>query len=312
MPERWGTEAGDLKVQQDAEALKEWWCKLGDEKLNQLIALGIESNKDLEIARARVREARAQLGIQTAPLMPSIGATGGLSRTVRSENAALPTVTNGSSIPSAAGIHNLYSAGLDARWEIDIFGGLRNARESAVAELEAADAGLGDTYITLTAEVARAYVGVRAIEKRLSVNKKNLASQEDSLSLVQARFNAGLVSELDVSQSQTLVEQTRAQIPNLERLRREQINSLSVLLGKMPPETESILGTTATQTTDALAKLPPELPVGLPSDILRQRPDIRRAERLLAAQNARVGVAIADYFPKFSLTGNFGYLSRNS
>jgi len=282
---------------------------LGDDKLNALITVGLANNYDLEIARSRVREARAQLGITTASLLPSLEATGEFSRSGRSANGVLPTGASGATF---AGVSNLYSAGLDASWEIDIFGGLRNARAGAAAELEAADALLSDTHITLTAEIARGYIAVRAIEKRLAVNRKNQVAQEDSLSLVQSRFAAGLVSELDVAQSQTLVEQTRAQIPALEQLRREQVNALGVLLGKMPVEMEQLLGSNGTHSTEALAQLPPEVPVGLPSEVLRQRPDIRRAERLLAAQNARVGVAIADYFPKFSLTGNFGYLSRSS
>lgn len=305
MPQKWMTDSSSISEDSRIAELARWWSTLGDPKLDELIRIAVNGNHDLKIAQSRVRQARAELKIQTAPLFPTIGSGAEFLRSERSLNSGSPNQLDGR-------LNNQYSLGLDTSWEIDIFGGLRKSREAALAELEASDAQLADSYISLLAEVARAFVAVRANEKRILINRKNLKSQTDSLDLVRARFAAGLVSELDVAQAQTLAEQTTALIPLIEQRRRESINSLAVLLGLYPEAVEQILGSSNLTPSTALATLPPQLPAGLPSDLLRQRPDIRKAERSLAAQNARIGVAIADYFPKFTLTGNFGYVSKNS
>lgn len=305
LPQGWVTDSPSLSEQSRIVDLARWWSTLGDPKLDEIIKIAIEQNNDLKIAQSRVRQARAELKIQTAPLFPAIGGGGDFLRSDRSLNSGSTNNLDGR-------LSNQYSLGLDSSWEIDIFGGLRNSREAALAELDASDAQLVDSYTSLLAEVARTFVAIRANEKRLLINSKNLKSQTESLDLVRARFTAGLVSELDVAQAQTLTEQTTALIPLIEQSRRESINALAVLLGIYPEAVEQILGSSNLTPNTALATLPPQLPAGLPSDLLRQRPDIRKAERSLAAQNARIGVAIADYFPKFTLTGNFGYVSKSS
>ena len=203
--------------------------------------------------------------------------------------------------------NNVYQAGFDASWEIDVFGGNRRAVEAGKAEVAAAEFGRRNVLVTLLGEVARNYVELRGCQRRLEIATNNLKTQEEALALAQDRFNNGLTSDLDVQQAATLLANTRAVIPMLETGIQGYIHRLGVLLGQPP---EALLAELSAPAP--IPSAPPLVPAGLPSDLLRRRPDIQLAERQLAASTARIGVATADLFPKFSLTGIAGYESTSA
>lgn len=196
---------------------------------------------------------------------------------------------------------NLYVAGFDASWELDVFGRIRRDVEAADADVAATEDSRCNTIVTLLAEVALNYVQAREFQQRLAIARASITSQKDSLQLAQTRFKAGLTSELDVTQAKAQLATTQSQIPRLEASLRQTIHRIGVLIGREPsallPEF---------QEHAPIPTVPPEVPIGLPSELLRRRPDIRRAERELAAATARIGAATADLFPRFSLTGSFG------
>jgi len=196
---------------------------------------------------------------------------------------------------------NLFQAGFDATWEIDVFGGVRRAIEAAGADIQVAEENRRYVLVTLLSEVARNYIEARANQRRLDIVHGNIRSQADTLELTRTRFNAGLTSELDVAQAESQLASTQSQVPLLDILLRQAIHRLGVLLGQPP---ESLLEELNQDTP--LPTIPPEIPLGLPSELLLRRPDIRRSERELAAATARIGVATAELFPRFSLTGSFG------
>ena len=286
----------------DATSIAAWWNEFHDRELNALIGRAVQSNLDLKIAVSRVREARAQYREVSAEFWPSADVSGAYQRQKQSQNQ--PIIGE---FPLPANIpfeNNVYQAGFDASWELDVFGGVRRAKESAQAEVAAAEFGRRGVLVTLIGEVARNYVDARGYQQRLSIARENIAAQEEALSITQDRFQHGLTSELDVQQASTLLSSTRAEIPALESLLQTSIHRLGVLLGQPPGALLTELPTVA-----PIPNAPPEVPVGLPSQLLLRRPDVQRAERQLAAANAQIGVAKADLFPKFSLTGAAGYQS---
>ena len=303
--------------------VKRWWEHFNDPALNQLVDRAVRSNLDVQLAAARVREARAQLGFTTAGLFPMLSGTGSYSRSRISKNgfgfgSASSTSTSGTGTggtgttpaapPVAFGIHtenDLYQAGFDAGWEIDVFGGTRRAIEAARADLEAGVEGQRDALVTLLSEVARNYIILRGVQNELAVVQQNVVAQRDTLDLTRSRFQAGIATDLDVARSEALVETTQAQVPTLRTLIQQAIHRLGVLLDEDPGALEAEL-----IRPTPLPSGPPDVPVGLPSELLRRRPDVRRAERQLAAATARIGVATADLFPKFSLTGTLGLESN--
>lgn len=289
--------------------VRNWWGQFSDETLNAVMSLSTTKNFDVRIAESRVREARAQAGIATSQLTPQIDATGGFSRTRQSENS----FSNFGEDNFGGGIQNRYRAAFDSSWEIDIFGGLRREREAALAALEASEATLADARITFYGETIREYFITRSLEKRLEIAKKNIATQAESLDLVNARFSAGLVSELDVAQAESSLEQTRASIPLLEEAYAASLARLTVLTGTDLATLKAALTKGRINAAESrVARLPVSLPVGIPSELLRRRPDIRAAERSLAAATANIGAAVADWFPRFSFTGSFGVESEKS
>jgi NodT family efflux transporter outer membrane factor (OMF) lipoprotein len=200
--------------------------------------------------------------------------------------------------------NNVYQTGFDASWELDLFGGTRRAVEGGRAEVAAAEFGRRDALVTLLGEVGRNYVETRGYQRRLAIVHKNIKAQAEALAITRDRFKSGLTSDLDVQQAATLLATTQAEIPTLENQIQTSIHRLSVLLA-LPP------GTLLTELTkeSPIPATPPRVPVGLPSDLLCRRPDVQQAERQLAAATARIGVATADLFPKFSLTGAAGFES---
>jgi outer membrane protein, multidrug efflux system len=270
----------------------EWWKSFRDPQLTSLVERATRSNLDLKLAEARLREARGLRGVSAGALLPAANAQAGTLRNRSSENVPLP---------GAGRQSNFYQAGFDASWEIDVFGGIRRGIEAADAEVEASVEGRRDVLVTLLAEVARNYIEVRGLQTQIGIARQNLDAQKKTLELTQARFQAGRAAELDVVRAQAQVSNTASQIPLLESLRIQGTHRLGVLLGREPGSLREELLATA-----AIPAPPPEVPVGLPSDLLRRRPDLRRAERELAAATARIGVATAELYPKFSLTGIFG------
>jgi NodT family efflux transporter outer membrane factor (OMF) lipoprotein len=273
--------------------LARWWTSFNDSTLNSLIDRAIASNLDLKIATARVREARALRGAADAGNSPTIDARGSYTRTRASSN-------NGS--PFSLGEQNLFSTGLDASWEIDVFGGVGREVEAADADVAAAEEGRHDALVTLLAEVATNYAEARGLQRRLDVANLSVRVQEDSVEVAESRLKAGISGELEVAQARALLETRRALIPVITTSFRQALHRLGVLLGQGPGSLEAELA-----NASPIPPPPGAIPVGLPSDLLRRRPDVRRAERVLAATNARIGVAEADLYPRFSLTGSCGF-----
>jgi NodT family efflux transporter outer membrane factor (OMF) lipoprotein len=283
-------------------AIASWWKSFKDPQLDSLIERAAKANHDLRIAGARVREARALYRIAASQLWPTIDAGGSYARQNQSKHQP---IIGGLPIPSNVPFeNNVYQAGFDASWEIDVFGGTRRSVEAGKAEVAAAQFGQRSVLVTLLGEVARNYVETRGFQRRLEIAKKNLKTQEEALAITQDRFKNGLTSDLDVQQAATLLAATRSVIPMLETSIQASIHRLDVLLGQPPGTLMAELSQQAPIPT-----APPEVPAGLPSDLLRRRPDIQQAERQLAASTARIGVATADLFPKFSLTGLAGFQS---
>jgi len=290
-PDQWQTELRDgLRSQSmDAETLATWWQTLNDPVLTDLIEQAVTSNLDIRAAAARLREARARRGVSGADRFPTINASGSATKTRSSESTG------------AGAERDLYSTGFDASWEIDVFGGVRRSLEEADANLAASQEEMHDVLVSLTAEIALNYVEVRSYQTRLAIARDNRDAQEETFRLVQNRFDAGLAAQLEVEQSRYNLESTRAEIPSLNTGLEQAKNRLAVLLGRQP-------GNLRQEVVEQrpIPVTPMELAVGVPADTLRRRPDVRRAEWELAAQTARIGVATAELYPKFSLLGSIG------
>jgi NodT family efflux transporter outer membrane factor (OMF) lipoprotein len=272
------------------ESLAEWWTTLNDPILQRLMERAVLGNLDLRRAGAVIREARARRGIANADRFPTI-TTSGLSRFVRGSNRTGTAANLG-----------LFAADFDAGWELDVFGGVRRSLEVADANLEANEELLRDIMVSLLAEVAINYVEVRQFQTQLLIAEDNLQLQEDTHRQATARYGAGLTTRLDVEQADYSMAGSRARIPAL-RIRLEQAkNRLAVLLGENPGELSDEL-----RETREIPVGPAEIAVGVPAETLRRRPDIRRAERLLAARTAAVGVATSARYPRFFLPGTIGY-----
>jgi NodT family efflux transporter outer membrane factor (OMF) lipoprotein len=297
LPAAWsGTgEAGAANA--GTNALETWWTLFDDPRLDGLIQRAVAANPDLKIAVARIQQARAQYRIATVALAPAVDVSGTYTGTRISENT-------GSS--SAGTTQELYQAGFDAGWELDIFGGARRSVEAAGARLAATAENRRDVLVSLEAEVARNYLELRGSQQRLKAARKNVGIQERTLHLVRGRQDSGLGNRLEVAQAETQLALTRTQLPPLENSAGASIYSLSLLLGLPPRALEKELA-----RGEPLPARPAWLPETLPSDLLRRRPDIRRAERQLAAATADIGVATAELFPRFSLTGLLGLQSTS-
>jgi NodT family efflux transporter outer membrane factor (OMF) lipoprotein len=296
-PEKWHTDlrGGLSGALLNPETLAHWWSTLHDTELSSLENRAMQGNLDLKQGRARVREARALRGIEQANFYPTLDAAGSAVKGRRSENG----------VTGITG--NLYSAGFDAGWELDIFGGVRRSVEAAQADLEATEEDLHDVLVSLLAEVARNYVDIRTFQARLAAVKANLKAQQDIYELNLSRYHAGLIDELAAEQSHYIVESTRSQVPGLEASLEKAKNRLAVLLGEKPGAIHQELA-----EAKPIPVLPVTVAVGIPAETLRHRPDIRRAERNLAAQTARIGVATADLYPRFALFGTVGLESISS
>ncbi|QYK47914.1 MAG: efflux transporter outer membrane subunit [Phycisphaeraceae bacterium] len=288
--------------------LRTWWARFEDPTLNDLVGRALEGNLDLREAAARVREARALRGVAASDQFPTINVGASASYSRDSENAFGNGGggSGGGGSNSAGQENDLYDAGFDAAWEIDVFGRVRRSVEAADADLAASLESERDVRVILVAEVARTYMELRASQSRLEIANQNVSTQKETLELSQDRLGAGLGTELQVSQATTQLESTRSQIPVLMAQVRRAAHRLDVLLGQQPGTLRDELGS---------AQVPPSpelVQIGLPAELLRRRPDIRRAERELAAATARVGVATADLYPRLTLNGSFGVQSEDT
>jgi len=279
----------------DPRTLACWWTTLQDPILSVLVKQAVSGNPSLKEARARVREARGRRAISQADQFPTLDASGSASRNRSSQGTG------------NSGTLDLYQLGFDAGWELDLFGGVRRQVEAAEADLQATDEALRDVLVSLMAEVALNYVEVRSFQTRLSVAMSNLAAQEETYHITQWRYQAGLTTQLDVEQATYNLEQTRSQLPSLRTGREQAKNRISVLLGERPGALNPEL-----DEPRPIPVTPLEIAVGVPADVLRRRPDVRKAERELAAQTARIGVATADLYPKISLNGSIGLESLST
>jgi NodT family efflux transporter outer membrane factor (OMF) lipoprotein len=285
-------------LNQSSEDLSEWWRVLNDPLLNQLIDGALTENLNLSSAASRVREARAQRGIAEAGRFPTFQTSGSVQRVKQGEFAS----------------DNLFSSGFDAGWELDLFGRVRNNLKAAQADLEAAQESYYDVRISLIAEVALNYVEYRSFQNRLRIARENVRLQTESLRITKARFEGKLVSPLDMRQAETNLLNTEAGISPLWAGLVAARNRLCTLLGKKPGELDDLLpDEVSNEGGENGIPLPPgQIAVGIPADVMRRRPDIRQAERQLAAQSARVGVAKAELYPKFRLTGNLSFSAANA
>jgi multidrug efflux system outer membrane protein len=297
MPDRWGQELSEGLREGEAD-LRTWWTNLDDPDLDRLIERATLGNLDVKQAVARIRQARAQFGIATGEIAPSVDAQAQAQTSRISENVAEGVA------PPQTRTDTLYSLGVDASWEIDLWGRIRRNIESADASIGAQIEDFRDVLVVLYAEVADTYVQIRTLQSRIVSALANVRTQQGALQLTIDRNRAGLAPDLDVRQAQLNLATTQAFVPTLRAALAQSINRLAVLLGEFPSALQAEL------TQEAPIPSPPaEVVVGLPTELLRQRPDIRQAERQLAAQTAQIGVATADLYPALSLSGAFAFES---
>jgi multidrug efflux system outer membrane protein len=283
-----------------AEVSLAWWKGFGDPELEQLVQRASATNHDLRIAAARVREARALRSAAVADLFPVIDARAGYNKSVSSaDSVPFPLTRSQREL-------ELYNAGFDATWELDIFGRVRRGIEASTAEVGAAVAGQQDVLVSVVSEVARNYFELRGQQLLLDVARKNADNQRDTLELTVSRFNAGRATELDTARARAQLEQTRAAIPALEASVEHSIHRLGVLIGQPPTALAEEL-----RSPKPIPALPPLVAIGSPTDLLRRRPDIRAAERSLATATAVIGVSVADLFPRVTFNGSLGFAATD-
>ncbi len=297
VPNTW-TQSVAPHLDNDGACLQEWWKSFNDPCLNDLISRARSENPDFEIGIQRVVEARAQRGVAMSSLFPTLVANGAFTHTDRSSN----TRTGMPSRPES-----IYSLGTTAGWEVDLFGGVRRGVESADASFEASVEDYRDLLVTLFADVALNYIDFRTFEERVRVANQNIMIQKDSFSLSESRLEAGLVSRIDVTQAESNLETTRALVPQLEGQLIAARNRLATLTGGYPHSVDKLL-----QKHRSIPVAKKNFAVGSPANLLRARPDIRRAERNLASAVARIGVAESELYPKFNLVGDLTLQANNA
>jgi len=274
-----------------------WWEQFGDPVLNGLVKSALEENKDIKIAAARVEEFLGRFGVTRAQLFPQVGLQGQGSR-----QQVSTTIAN-SLPPGATNPYGNLALDLGVAWELDLWGKLRRASEAARADLLASEENRLTVILSLTTAVATSYVTLIDLDRQLEIAKSTAASRAEYFRIFKLRFEGGVVSQVELEQARSEYEYALSTIPAIEKLIGQQENALSVLLGRNP-------GPIARDR--AIDKLVlPQVPAGLPSELLERRPDLRQAEQLLIAANARIGVAKAQFFPSISLTALLGTASAS-
>ena len=296
-------EAKNARVKTEPPDFKNWWKVFNDPALDQLIQTAYEQNLPLRIAGVRVFEARAQLGIIIGEFYPQVQEGFGSASYNRLSKRAPTAPQDGDADFS----FRQADIGVGASWELDFWGKFRRAIQSADASFLNSIAEYDDVLVSLTADVARTYVLLRTFEERLKIARENLVVQQESLRIARARFEGGATSERDVQQALTQLNGTEATIPFLEIGVLKTLNALSILLGMPPGQLHDLLS-----GSSEIPRAPLEIAVGIPAELLRRRPDIRSAELQAASQSALIGVAKAELYPSFSLTGSFGFLSSDA
>lgn len=293
LPDKWRMPAG----QAQATANVQWWRIFGDPVLDDLVETALENNRDVRIAAARIGEFAARVDIARAGLYPQLGYLGDAGRSQASR-----TTVNG--VPSGISrVGNQFQTGLNVGWELDFWGKIQRATEAARADLLAAEAGRRTVILTLVTTVASSYIQLLNLDRQLEIAEDTLSKRWQSVELFQIQFEGGVVSELEVAQIQSEYEAAAVTIPNIELTIARLENALSVLLGHNPGPIRR------GKTVDEL--ISPAIPANIPSEVLRDRPDVQSAEQQLIAANARIGVVLAQYYPSISLTGLLGFASAD-
>ncbi|HET9108573.1 MAG TPA: efflux transporter outer membrane subunit [Steroidobacteraceae bacterium] len=288
-----GAQSAGKRIYSSSRTQIEFWKQFDDPVLDTMVSDALQANYDLRIALGHLVQARALRNESLYGLAPTVTASGGYTK------QRVPAVED----PFGGPYHTkLYDAGLDAAWELDIFGGVRRGIEARNAELEGEVANLHDVQVSVIAEVARNYFELRGEQTQLAVARANVNNQQQVLALAQAQLGAGSGTDLDVARAQVQLDTTLSTIGPLEAAVSRSIHRLSVLTGRQPDALTGVLS-----APHALPPLPRIIPVGTPEELLRRRPDIRAAERNLAASTALVGVAVSNLFPKVTFTGSFGF-----
>ncbi len=294
MPEAW--EASKKSgMSCDTENISHWWQQFNDRKLNKLIQKAVKENLDIQEAYWRIAESRAARDFSIGEYYPSVDNIGSYTRSRQSENLSdfqFPFTSSDQT--------NIHSAGFDSGWEIDLFGRIKRSVESSEAFLESSIENFRDVRVTLISEIARNYFELRTTQERIRYAVENVKAQNKTLQLTRDRFEADLAPELDVRQAELNLANTKSEIPSLRIAEKEAINRIAVLVGKMPGALNEDL-----TEYKKLPGLDGKISAGLPVDLLRRRPDIRSAERQLAAQTALIGAQKAEMYPQFSLFGTF-------
>ncbi|WP_051283872.1 efflux transporter outer membrane subunit [Desulforegula conservatrix] len=312
MPETWTGMDNNTVIRADAamdsvsETL-EWWAIFKDPVMSSLIKKALEANHDLRMASSRVRQARAYKTSALSGLWPKLDAnasykkngSGESEKSLGSEDETPLSIRNSSEYES-------FRAGFDATWELDFFGGKRREAEAAEADIKASEEDKNAVALTVAAEIATDYLNLRSAQDQIEIAKRNIDANKRISEITEKKYKAGLVSKLDLNSSRARVAESEARIPELEAYERSLIYSIGLLTGDGP----KIFGSLSEKMN--LPPSPPSIPVGLPADLLKRRPDIKKAEAQLNAATARTGSAKADYFPKITLTGDFGYSGNDA
>jgi NodT family efflux transporter outer membrane factor (OMF) lipoprotein len=299
VPPKWSTsDEARIATQTAADAL--WWKQFKDPVLDHLVDLAYGQNLPLQVAGLRIAEARAQLGVTTGKQWPQV-------QVVTAAGSADGVTKSVATYADLDRHFFSYQIGFDAAWELDFWGKYGRAVQSAEADVLASVADYYSSIVSLSAEVARTYTLIRTYEVLLGLAQTNITVQENGLEIAESRFRNGATSELDVAQATTLLESTRASVPRLQTSAQQARNALSTLLGQTAGSVETMLG-----GPKEIPKAPDSVSVSVPAEMLRRRPDIRRAELLAAAQCARIGVAKAELYPSFSLFGSIGFQAMST
>jgi NodT family efflux transporter outer membrane factor (OMF) lipoprotein len=292
-------DASDQRIRKTSDDLSKWWTVFNDPALNNLICFAYHQNLTLRQAGFRVLEARAQLAIDAGNLFP------------QNQNLSGSYVRTGLSAETASGkniasrFFNQWNYGFNLNWELDFWGRFRRTIESDRATLDASVENYDDALVTMLSDIATNYTTMRTTEERIKFAKQNVEIQRETLTIVEGRFKAGTTNALDVDQARSTLEQTQAQIPELEIALRQSITELCILLGIPPEDLRARIGPAP------IPVAPVEVAVGIPADLLRRRPDVRHAERQAAAQCALIGVAESEFYPHIAINGTIGLQAQN-
>ena len=296
-PSKWDALINESSGRKDKNmsVLAQWWDTFNDDILTELISRAFANNKDIQSSRAKVEEARAQLGVTMSDLSPQVDGTGTWTHSEPSKNIM------------SAGSSNAYHIGFDASWELDLWGKKHDKVKASKADYEAQYASLHSAWVSLSAEVAQNYITLRTLQEQIKIAENNINVQQDILNLTQSQFDAGLKDELAVKQSKYTLESTKSRLPSLRQQIEERMNSLAILTGEVPGSLSGLLNRNASFPEVDVNRLN-----GIPAETIRQRPDIIAAEQNLLAQRSRKKAAQKDYYPTIALTGSIGLDSLHS